>query len=67
MRAGLLVAPISPNYSLSGDFTRLDHALALVQPALVFAQDSAPTARRSIATRTGIVTVDGKRGCRSAR
>src|SRR5688572_23495402 len=40
MRAGLLVAPISPNYSLSSDFTRLDHALALVQPALVFAQDS---------------------------
>src|SRR4051794_40827730 len=27
MRAGLLVAPVSPNYSLSGEFTRLDHAL----------------------------------------
>ena len=40
LRAGALVAPISPNYSLSGDFTRLDHALSVVDPGLVFAQDS---------------------------
>ena len=27
MRAGLLVAPVSPNYSPAGDFARLDHVL----------------------------------------
>ena len=41
LRAGVLVAPISPNYALAGDFARLDHALSVVQPGLVFAQDSA--------------------------
>jgi len=60
MRAGLLVAPISPNYSLSGDFTRLDHALALVQPALVFAQDSAAYGKALDRTDARIVTVDGQ-------
>jgi feruloyl-CoA synthase len=62
MRAGLVVAPLSPNYSLSGDFTRLDHALGLVQPALVFAQDSAAYGRALDRTEARIVTVDGKRG-----
>src|SRR5471032_2883969 len=38
--AGALVAPVSPNYSTTGDFTRLDHALSIVEPSLVFAQDS---------------------------
>jgi feruloyl-CoA synthase len=62
MRAGLLMAPISPNYSLSGDFARLDHALKLVQPALVFAQDSTAYGKALDRTTARIVTVDGKRG-----
>lgn len=62
MRAGLLVAPISPNYSLSGDFARLDHALNLVQPALVFAQDSTIYGKALDRTAARLITVDGKRG-----
>ena len=62
MRAGLLVAPISPNYSLSGDLARLDHALSLVQPALVFAQDSVAYGKALDRVRARIITVDGKRG-----
>ncbi len=65
LRAGALVAPISPNYSLSGDFTRLDHALSVVEPGLVFAQDSARYAAaldRAEARGARLVTVDGKRG-----
>ncbi len=60
MRAGLLVAPISPNYSLAGDFARLDHALELVQPALVFAQDSAAYGKALDRTNARIITVDGQ-------
>jgi feruloyl-CoA synthase len=62
LRAGLLVAPISPNYSLAGDFARLDHALELVRPALVFAQDSVAYAKALDRTDARIVTVDGQRG-----
>jgi feruloyl-CoA synthase len=62
MRAGLLVAPLSPNYSLSGDFARLDHALALVRPALVFAQDSLAYGKALDRTKARIISVDGKRG-----
>lgn len=65
LRAGVLVAPISPSYSLSGDFTRFDHALSVVDPALVFAQDSAAYGAaldRAEARGVRIVTVDGKRG-----
>jgi feruloyl-CoA synthase len=62
LRAGLLVAPISPNYSLAGDFARLDHALELVQPALVFAQDSVAYAKALDRTDARIVTADGQRG-----
>jgi feruloyl-CoA synthase len=62
MRAGLLVAPISPNYSQAGDLARLGHALALVQPGLVFAQDSVAYGRALDRTAARIVTVDGKRG-----
>src|SRR6185437_11107031 len=29
LRAGALVAPVSPNYSLAGDFARLDHVLSV--------------------------------------
>ena len=60
MRAGLLVAPLSPNYSLSGDFTRLDHALGLVQPALVFAQDSTVYGKALDRTDAHLITVDGQ-------
>jgi feruloyl-CoA synthase len=62
LRAGALVAPISPNYSLSGDFTRLDHALSVVEPGLVFAQESTRYAAALDRTKARIVTVDGKRG-----
>ncbi|MBI2738813.1 MAG: AMP-binding protein [Rhodospirillales bacterium] len=62
LRAGALVAPISPNYSLSGDFTRLDHTLSVVDPGLVFAQDSARYASALDRTQARAVTVDGKRG-----
>jgi feruloyl-CoA synthase len=62
MRAGLLVAPISPNYSVSRDYARFDHALNLVQPALVFAQDSVAYGKALDRTSARIITVDGKRG-----
>lgn len=65
LRAGVLVAPISPSYALSGDFARFDHALSVVDPALVFAQDSAAYGAaldRAEARGARIVTVDGKRG-----
>ena len=65
LRAGALAAPVSPNYSLAGDFTRLDHVLSIVEPALVFAQDSkAYAAALDCAEARGarIVTADGKRG-----
>ncbi len=65
LRAGTLVAPLSPNYSLSGDFARLDHALDVVEPGLVFAQDSAAYGAALDRARTRgarIVTVDGKCG-----
>jgi feruloyl-CoA synthase len=65
LRAGVPVAPLSPNFSLSGDFTRLDHALRLVEPAIVFAQDSiryAAALERAERLGARIVTVDGGRG-----
>ena len=40
LRAGVTVVPVSPSYSLDSDFSRLDHALDLIQPGFVFAQDS---------------------------
>ncbi|MBS0546873.1 MAG: AMP-binding protein [Proteobacteria bacterium] len=65
LRAGALVAPVSPAYALSGDFSRLDHVLSIVAPALVFAQDSvAYGAALDRAEKGGArtVTVDGRRG-----
>ncbi len=62
LRAGAVVAPISPNYSLSGDFARLDHVLSVVDPGLVFAQESTRYAAALDRTRARLVTVDGKRG-----
>lgn len=65
LRAGALVAPVSPNYSTAGDLTRLDHVLSVVQPSLVFAQESkayGAALDRAAAGGARIVTVDGKRG-----
>ncbi|MFO1080338.1 MAG: AMP-binding protein, partial [Reyranellaceae bacterium] len=65
LRAGALVAVLSPAQSLSGDFRRLEQALDLVQPALVLAQDSAAYAGaldRAEARGARLVTVDGRRG-----
>ena len=41
LRAGVAVVPVSPTYSLGKEFGRLDYALDLVNPALVYAQDGA--------------------------
>ncbi len=69
LRAGALVAPISPNYSLagarSGDFARFDHTMDVAAPTLVFAQDSAAYSAaldRVAARGARIVTADGQRG-----
>jgi feruloyl-CoA synthase len=69
LRAGVLVAPISPAWSLAGakggDFERFDHAMKVVQPSLVFAQDSqaySAALDRAAAHGARIVTIDGKRG-----
>src|SRR5476649_726602 len=65
LRAGALVAPVSPTYSTAGDLTRLEHALSIVEPSLVFAQDSkdyGAALDRAVARGAHIVTVDGKRG-----
>ena len=65
LRAGVLVASLSPDYSLSGDFAGLDQALDVVGPGLVFAQDSAAYGAaldRVQARGARIVTVDGRRG-----
>ncbi|ODT14007.1 MAG: hypothetical protein ABS35_36170, partial [Kaistia sp. SCN 65-12] len=65
LRAGATVASISPGYSQSADLARLDHALGLVEPALVFAQDShlyAAALDRAELRGARPVTVDGKRG-----
>ncbi|WP_085938245.1 AMP-binding protein [Enhydrobacter aerosaccus] len=68
-RAGVVVAPLSPNYSVtgarSGDFSRFDHAMDLVEPALVFAQDAAaygPALDRAARRGARLITVDGQRG-----
>ncbi len=65
LRAGALVAPVSPNYSLSDDPARLDHVLSIVEPALVFAQDSQAYGRaldRAEKRGARIVTADGRCG-----
>lgn len=80
LRAGALVAPISPNASLagasppgatpsgatpSGDLSRLDFFLSVVEPGLVFAQDSAAYGAaldRAAARGARLVTADGRRG-----
>jgi feruloyl-CoA synthase len=65
LRSGVPVASLSPEYSLSGDFTRFDQALDNVEPGLVFAQDPAAYGAaldRAQARGVRIVTADGERG-----
>jgi feruloyl-CoA synthase len=65
LRAGAIVSPVSPNYSTSGEWSRLDHVLSVIEPALVFAQDSGAYGAaldRVEARGARVVTVDGKRG-----
>jgi feruloyl-CoA synthase len=40
MRAGVAQVPVSPTYSFGRDFDRLNYALELTQPCLVFASDA---------------------------
>jgi feruloyl-CoA synthase len=40
MRAGVAVVPVSPTYAFGRDLSRLGYALALAEPALVFAGDA---------------------------
>jgi feruloyl-CoA synthase len=65
LRAGAIVAPISPGYSLSGDFTRLDHVLSIVEPSLIFAQEALPfeaALHRAAKKGARLITADGKLG-----
>jgi feruloyl-CoA synthase len=39
MRAGVAVIPVSPTYSFGADLGRLDYALSLIEPCLVYAAD----------------------------
>jgi feruloyl-CoA synthase len=40
LRAGAAVIPVSPTYSFGSDLDRLDHALNLIEPGLVYAKDA---------------------------
>ncbi|MCF8470170.1 MAG: AMP-binding protein [Parvibaculum sp.] len=64
--AGVPVAPVSPSYStMSSDFDKLRYVFGLVQPKLIFMQDSAPFARALAALNLdGVecVTADGSHG-----
>jgi len=42
MSLGAAIAPVSPQYGLFGDFNRLEHACAVLQPSAVYVDD--PTA-----------------------
>lgn len=39
LRAGAAAVPVSPTYSFGADLNRLDYALKLIEPGLVYAQD----------------------------
>jgi feruloyl-CoA synthase len=64
LHVGIPFAPVSTAYSLlSSDFARLRDIVALVQPALVFADDGeryAPAIRNCIAADTEVVLVAGE-------
>ena len=65
MRAGAVVAPLSPGWSQAADLARLEHGLKTVEPGLVFAQASTTFAAaldRAEARGARVVTGDGRRG-----
>jgi len=39
MSLGMPIAPVSPQYGLFGDYTRLEHACAVLQPSAVYVDD----------------------------
>lgn len=58
MAAGIPVCPVSANYSLMpGDFGRLRHVVALVRPAVVFAEATAQFRRALEAVDFGDATI----------
>lgn len=64
--AGVPVAPVSPSYSLmSSDFAKLKYVVELIEPKLIFIQETAPFAKALAALDLDgveIVSVDGKAG-----
>jgi feruloyl-CoA synthase len=61
LRAGATVVPVSPSYSLDSDLGRLGHALDLIEPGLVYAQDPArygPALERAAAPRRRLIRGD---------
>ena len=64
--AGVPVAPVSPSYStMSSDFEKLRYVVDLIEPKLIFMQESAPFARGLAALDLNgveLVTVDASRG-----
>lgn len=64
--AGVPVAPVSPSYStMSSDFEKLRYVVDLIEPKLIFMQESAPFARGLAALNLEgieLVTVDASRG-----
>jgi feruloyl-CoA synthase len=61
LRAGATVVPVSPSYSLDHDLGRLDYALDLIEPGLVYAQDPTryrPALERAMAPGRRIVRGD---------
>ena len=64
--AGVPVAPVSPSYStMSSDFEKLRYVVDLIEPKLIFMQESASFARGLAALNLDgveLVTVDASRG-----
>jgi feruloyl-CoA synthase len=65
LRAGAVVVPVSPTYALADDPTLLLHVARLIEPRLIFADDSRRYGR-ALATLSGmaehVVTCDGGAG-----
>jgi feruloyl-CoA synthase len=60
MRAGVAVVPVSPTYSFGQELSRLEYALQLTDPKLVFAQDPARyAAALNLAKSQGRRTISG--------
>jgi feruloyl-CoA synthase len=62
LRAGAPVVPVSPTFSQSSDMSRLDYALELIEPGLVFGQDASRyAAALKQAEKPGRITLTGAR------